>query len=95
MTGRVFYLYFQKGMRCSYPTLYRRLHGRREIRITVNGFGEARPKTFEYLGVPHVDIMQGVVTVKTKDAPKIEALFREFGVSYIKIVPKRVEKSGR
>jgi len=82
-----------KGAKYNRATIWRSLHGQRVIRIVTNDFGKAVHKPYEYPGIPHVDIAPGVIAVKKKEAPKIEALFHEFKVSYIKIVPKRAEKA--
>jgi len=79
------FIFKQDKMKYSYPTLFKHFHGRREIRITVNDFGEVQRKPYEYPGIPHVDIVPSVIAVEAKDVPKIEALFHKFGVSYIKI----------
>jgi len=91
--GSVVFVFKSNSPAISKAGIHFKLCGYRGERLTISPYGEAVPKMYEYPGIPHVDIAPSVIAVKKKEAPKIEALFHEFKVSYIKIVPKRVEKS--
>ena len=77
----------------NYSSLYRRLHGRREIRVTVDDFGGVIHKPFEYPGVPHVDIIPGAIAVDARMAARVEEIFKKFKVAYMKITPRKVEST--
>lgn len=83
----VFFIYTQKNMTYARPSLYRRLHGRREIRTAINEFGGVYHKIFEYPGIPHQDIAPGVIAVERKHVEPVEAIFKRFKVPFIKARP--------
>lgn len=88
------FIYRIKGAPLGKMRLHRALHGRREIRVTKDKFGRVIHKTFEYPGIPHQDIIPGVIAVERAEVTRIEKKFRQLDVSYLLIHPKTATQFG-
>lgn len=80
------FIYQSRGASRSPMKLHRILHGQRAVRTTKDKFGHVFHKTFEYPGIPHFDVIPGVIAVERKNITHIEKNFKHFNVPYIKAI---------
>lgn len=83
-SGLTLFIYRVKGAACPPMKLHRALHGRREVRITKDEFGRVVHKTFEYPGIPHRDIIPGVIAVEPLHEGRVVEVFEKYRVPYIR-----------
>lgn len=87
------FIYRGKKGACNIKTIYRKLHGSKEIRTAANEFGRAVHKTFEYPGTPHRDLILGAFFVSARDEKGITGFFEKYKVPYVRIRPQEVKTS--
>lgn len=68
--------------------LHRALHGRRDIGTSTDDFGRVIHKTYEYPGIPHQDIIPGVIAVEPQHARRVVEVFKKYHVLYIRAKTK-------
>lgn len=78
------FIFRPSGASCSGVALHWALHGQCAIRTSADEFGRVVHKTYEYPGIPHFDVIPGVIAVEPRHERRVVETFEKYGVPHLR-----------